>query len=131
MKKIKRNLICFAVFFQLISGTESIAQSTDRHSFNYNSVRFEDALFTLTKIYGVKFSYGSKEVPTDRLIVLQANDKTLTEVLAKILPPLHVKYKWIGNGITLTSIPLRQSIRGRVMDQDSGEPLEGVNVVIQ
>lgn len=131
MKKIKRKLICFAVFFQLISGTESIAQSTDRHSFNYNSVRFEDALFTLTKVYGVKFSYGSKEVPTDRLIVLQANDKTLTEVLAKILPPLHVKYKWIGNGITLTSIPLRQSIRGRVMDQDSGEPLEGVNVVIQ
>jgi hypothetical protein len=114
----------------VVSTRELVGQSTDRHSFHYHSIRFEDALFTLTKIYGVKFSYGSKEVPVDRLIALQAIDQTLTEVLDKILAPLHVRYKWIGNGITLTSIPLRQNIRGRVVDKDTGEPLEGVNVVI-
>ncbi|MFM8848942.1 MAG: carboxypeptidase-like regulatory domain-containing protein [Cytophagales bacterium] len=114
----------------VVSSQALVAQPTGRHSFHYSSIRFEDALFTLTKIYGVKFSYGSKEVPVDRLITLQATDKTLKEVLDNTLPPLHVRYKWIGHGITLTSIPLRQNIRGRVVDKDTGEPLEGVNVVI-
>ena len=122
----------YFLFGLMISlGGDLVAQSTDRHSFNYNPMRFEDALFTLTKIYGVKFSYSTKEVPVDRLVTLQATDKTLTEVLEKILRPLHVKYKWIGNSISLASIPLRQNIRGRVTDRDSGEPLVGVNVVIQ
>jgi len=116
---------------QLSSIRESYAQALERHSFSYASIRFEDALFTLTKIYGVNFSYGSKEVPVDKIITLQATDKTLIEVLDQLLPPLHVSYKRIGNSITLTSIPLRQNIRGRVVDKDTGEPLEGVNVVIQ
>lgn len=130
MKKLFVRYVYTVILLLLYSGGELSAQSTERHSFNYNSIRFEDALFALTKIYGVKFSYGSQEVPIERLIALQVTDKTIIEVLAKILPPLHVTYKWIGNGITLTSIPLRQNIRGRVLDKDSGEPLEGVNVVI-
>jgi hypothetical protein len=125
------NYACVTLFILCVTGSNLFAQSTERHSFHYISIRFEDALAILTKIYGVKFSYGSKEVPVDRLIVMQAKDKTLTEVLAKILPPLHVSYKWIGPGISLASIPLLQTIRGRVVDKDSGEPLEGVNVVIQ
>lgn len=124
-------LIFFAALLQLSSIRESYAQALERHSFSYASIRFEDALFTLTKIYGVNFSYGSKEVPVDKIITLQATDKTLIEVLDQLLPPLHVSYKRIGNSITLTSIPLRQNIRGRVVDKDTGEPLEGVNVVIQ
>ncbi|MFM7430696.1 MAG: hypothetical protein ACKO1F_12440, partial [Flammeovirgaceae bacterium] len=87
MKKLFVKYVYTVILLLLYSGSELIAQSTERHSFNYNSIRFEDAIFALTKTYGVKFSYGSQEVPIDRLIALQVTDKTLIEVLAKILPP--------------------------------------------
>lgn len=132
VKSMKAHLVWISMLLLLlINCSRLLAQSSDRQTFNYGLVRFEEALFNLTRAYGVRFSYSSKEVPVDKLILLQANERTLTEVLNIILPPLHVSYKWIGNGITLTSIPLRQNVRGRVTDRDSGEPLEGVNVILQ
>jgi CarboxypepD_reg-like domain/TonB dependent receptor/TonB-dependent Receptor Plug Domain len=128
---IRKNKGRFIIVFLLIlSLSYTNAQLPEKKaSLYYGKIRLELALVKLKEIYSINFSYGNT-IPLNRLVELNAFDKTLKEVLDEILPKIGITYKLIGNIISLRPIEQKQSIRGKVIDKISGEALIGVNIVI-
>ena len=61
-------------------------------------------LTTIEKQADVKFTYRPKLIAASQKISLNASNESLSQVLDKILNPLKIKYKAIGNQIILSRL---------------------------
>lgn len=89
-----------------------------------------------------KFAYNPQSIPINAKVSLSLENEKLSNVLDRLLSPLHVRYEVSGDYIILSRHPAfggrasREETRfafpvtGRVTDE-SGDPLPGVNVLIK
>lgn len=107
--------------------------------------KVKNALQVLEKNAKARFVYSSKVIDSDRKISLNLTNKTLEEILEKLLTPLQLKYEVSGEQIVLdkaekkenqqeakptTSVEMDRTITGKVTDTH-GEPLAGVSIVLK
>ena len=89
-------------------------------------------LRSIEKQSGVKFTYSSAVIESNRKVSVTATNKTIASVLDEILPQLNLAYQAQGNSqIIITRVAsstvLAQGVKGKVVD-DKGETLIGVTV---
>jgi len=100
---------------------------------NNQVTSLEQALKIIGREGNFTFSYGNK-IPVGKEVVLKAGEHTVKEVLDAMLRDIPVDYIEKKDKILL--IPkkedtgLTQTVRGRIIDKDSGLPIPGVNVFI-
>ncbi|MEA5403968.1 TonB-dependent receptor [Arcicella sp. DC2W] len=107
----------------------------------------------LEKESGVPFVFSSKNsISQATNLTLTANNESLKNVLSRFLPPLNIGYKVVHNAIILTpmsaveekivlpsstietsmpSITADVTVKGKVVDSETGETLPGVTVKVK
>ena len=105
-------------------------------SFAEQTAPNKSLLATMESIKGFSFSYGS-EVPVDRNFHISNEKRTIREHLNNMFKNDSLAYIERGNKILIvpaTTISKkehpRQTVRGRILDQDTKMPLVGVNVML-
>jgi hypothetical protein len=97
----------------------------------------EEILKEISRQGGFTFSYSSS-ISVDRMIHLEAGERTAKEWLEELFNPEEVEFIEKGNKILIVPKStgkekknLTQIIRGQVRDKDSQQPLLGVNIIVE
>ena len=129
----------------ILCGTTVHAQEPDltrKISVSYMEVPLETVLQDLTRLTGVKFSYSSELVPTEKKITYQADNEIFKKILEDILHQAGIRYEAVSGYLVLTS-PLRSditgkpekpemyTIRGTVTDSATQESMIGAAVFVR
>ena len=100
---------------------------------NNQVTTLEQALKIIGREGNFTFSYGNK-IPVGQEVVLKAGEHIVKEVLDEMLRDIPVDYIEKKDKILLVpkkeDTGLTQTVRGRIIDKDSGLPIPGVNVFI-
>ncbi|MCC5907232.1 MAG: TonB-dependent receptor [Balneolaceae bacterium] len=149
----------FLILFIGLAGQQSIAQTaingavSDRYqqaeeevnldelivSVNFENYPLDEAILMLGEKSGVMFNYNANLLPDDVAVTYQANNVTLAEALYSILPE-NINHIAVRNFVILQKDDepeidfeelYQETVTGRVTDAVTGEPLTGVNIVIQ
>jgi hypothetical protein len=100
---------------------------------NNQVTTLEQALKVISREGNFTFTYGNK-IPVQQQVVIRAGEFTVKQALDELLHEVPVDY--IEKKEKILLIPrkagtgLTQTVRGRVVDKDSGLPIPGVNVFI-
>jgi TonB-dependent starch-binding outer membrane protein SusC len=111
-------------------------------SISVENAKVKTALLEIEKLASIKFTYNPQSIPINKKISGAFKDEKLSEVLDRLLIPLHIQYELSGDYIILSKgyetselneetpreVVIVQSISGTVTD-DTGGPLPGVNVI--
>ncbi|MEZ4884409.1 MAG: carboxypeptidase-like regulatory domain-containing protein [Chitinophagales bacterium] len=115
---------------------------------NQSNVSIEEVLKELSKRYNIRFSYSKNLVAVEQKVDIDFKNKPLRLVLEELLQSIDADYKILGKRIILKPLPkkniptstpktpakkaiLKQTIRGRVIDQSTQLPIVGANVVVK
>ena len=115
-------------------GASMSAQSPldKRIDFTLVNEPLESALFQLIEESGVAISFSNNLIPEDAFVTLSVRNEPLRDVLDRMLRFTNIRYEVVGNQIVLVKgppgPPPRHTIRGYLVDADSGEPLIGANI---
>ncbi|MFK7844119.1 MAG: carboxypeptidase regulatory-like domain-containing protein [Rhodothermales bacterium] len=119
-----------------VSAQQAPASLDTRYTFTIAPTSLIEALGLLRAQTNARFTYSPSSLPNNQLVQVDAKDQTLPDILDALFTPLAIEYEYIGNQIALRWIPpaqrvaFTQTIRGRVVDQDSHSPLIGANIVV-
>ena len=108
----------------------------NHHTLDIAPTSLIEALGLIRAQTGVRFVYSPSSLPSDQLVEISVENKPLGFILDTLFDPLGIDYQVIGNQIALRWVPpsqrtaYTQTIRGRVIDQDTKTPLIGANVVV-
>jgi hypothetical protein len=101
----------------------------------YNQITtLENALRIISEKGGFTFTYGNR-IPLQQNVTLRAGERTLREILDEILRDVPVEYTEKNGKILIlprkgSGPVVYQTVRGRIVDRDSGLPIPGVNVYL-
>ena len=116
--------------------THGFAQTDARMTINERNITLEQFINIVQRESNFSFFYKDSEINTNERITVQANNKTLGEILSQALQGTNISYRIQGKQIILSkkaavsqpaASPLQ--IKGVVTATD-GEPLIGVTVTI-
>ncbi|MEQ8554777.1 MAG: TonB-dependent receptor [Cyclobacteriaceae bacterium] len=96
----------------------------------------EELLQIIESKSGISFAYSSNNLPKDLKISIDAEQKSISEILDEVLLGLDLKYQWIEQKVVLTKSGKEKNvskytISGYVRDRVNGENLIGATVQIK
>lgn len=113
-------------------------------------LEIKKVLHEIEKQAGVRFIFSSRMIRSGRKVTVQQANQELSKVLDDFLAPLGLTYEVSGKNIVIRPaqsptlngdpeasvkkgllIQTEQTIKGRITDADSKEPLPGVNILIK
>jgi hypothetical protein len=97
-------LIALLFFCLNLAGAQT-ARLQKKITIELTDVTLENALNTLKKRYGVRFSYANNLIPLTQKVNVSAKNQPLSEVLEALLKDTDVIYKSVGNQIVLRNDP--------------------------
>jgi TonB-dependent starch-binding outer membrane protein SusC len=124
------------VLFLVISvfNAAGFSQNTT-FSLNRNNISVGEVLHEIESTSDYKFLYRTDLVDLSRKVNLQADNTRVEDLLAMIFPAGDASFRFFeDNLIAITNIrkEIQQNVvTGQVTDANTGEPLPGVNIVIQ
>lgn len=133
MKQITERCIARAVltilFLHLLSGT-SFCQDEPRYTMSFDRQPLKEILKEITGRTGYKFAYSDTELRTDRPSSFSVRQATISELLDDLCSIYGLEAEVIGRTIVLTPADGRvgYTVRGKVTDLHTGQPLEWVNI---
>jgi len=121
-----------------ILANDSYAQST-KVSLNMQNVSVEDVLNEIESKSEFYFLFNQKLVDVDRKVDIVADNTSIRDVLAGLFNESDIKFLVLDRQIILApkditgNMTEMQAIRitGKVIDASSGEPLPGVNILVE
>lgn len=127
-------LLCFCLLMWLhLPGHAQDTLLTQQVTLNNKNVTIEHVLDTLTKTYGISFSYSKDVVPLQQRVNIQANGEALSEVLQQVFAGTDIEFTLIGEQIVLKRAAFLQVppvIRGKVFDKATKEPLAYASIQV-
>ncbi|MEX1213005.1 MAG: SusC/RagA family TonB-linked outer membrane protein [Balneolaceae bacterium] len=104
----------------------------------FENLTVEEALRSLASQTGLRLSYRGDIIP-DRRVNLKSRDIRVSDALDFVLKDTGLDYRFSREGYLLitekNATPIadaiQQTVRGIVLDAESGEPLPGVNILIE
>jgi TonB-linked SusC/RagA family outer membrane protein len=153
LMKISLIQVFLAVIFTGVSMAYDVsAQELLNRKVNLNveNQELRKVLNKIEKQANVKFAYRPSFLPQEHKISLVVSNKTLSEVLQKVIAPLKIKWEIVGQQIILSPdpdknsflsrqldtevaaspLPADRNITGKVSDE-RGEGLPGVSIVVK
>ena len=114
--------------------TDDIPESlSNTISINLDNVQFEKALKIFSEKGKIGFNYSRNFLPMDQIVSLKMKNIPVSEALMKILNDTKTGLILTDDGLIIL-VPVSgsfSSIMGTVIDEETGTPLEGVNIVIR
>ncbi|MCC5908207.1 MAG: SusC/RagA family TonB-linked outer membrane protein [Balneolaceae bacterium] len=107
-------------------------------SLNIQDLTLQEALREIARETGLRLSYRG-DIVADKKISLQEESVTVSEALKIVLDGTGLDYKFSEDGYLLIAdaeeildeVMLQETVRGTVVDTQTGEALPGVNVVVE
>lgn len=139
-RKIRRFTVLSALLLRaltMISYADTHAQSVldTPISVEFRNVPLREAISRIGEAGHCKFIYAETILPLERTVSLQAQNRTVQQVLNELLRPYGVTYRPARNYIYINAKPrppnLVGTVKGRVTDASSGEGLPGANVQLK
>lgn len=152
MRMTVTQLAMLILFCGLASARDTKAQEVlnTTISLKIEAVEIKRVFSTIEKQAGVKFVYSPNAIRADQKVSLATTNK-LSEVLKELLQPLQISYEVVGARILLrkkmpekaalsdeistpvpnVTVPSDQVVKGTVVDNEKGEPLPGVSVLLK
>lgn len=119
----------FCVFF--LTGFSAAGQDiqSERISVRFSELSLLKALSTLNTNYAVPLSFDPELIPAGKKISKTFTNTPVSEILTFLLEETGLGYKVLHNEIIITPLD-KISIRGRVVDAESGEDLIGATLYV-
>jgi hypothetical protein len=129
---MKLIVINIAVLLITVFAHRAIAQDTTGINVSFRVMTLEKVLHQLTDDYQLKFSYSKDLVELHKEISVDVHGVTIDELLQQVFSKAGVEYLYIGDQIAVRqrSSPARNTLRGKVIDKRSGEPIAFASVRI-
>ncbi len=135
--KIKTTLLTLVMLISVnLSAQNQTVHLAKTLSINAQSEKLS-AVFKLLELQaGFTMTYSSGVVNDNRRVTISASNKPLSAILESIFQGTNVLFKELGDKVLLF-VPgeeeftgLMQTVRGRVIDPESNQPVIGANVII-
>lgn len=143
--------ICYGLMIQIFTfsmlfATDGKAQyesvKETRITLHLKDVTLIDAIQAIESKTSFKFTFEEKDLAGRSGITVKAEDQTLEEVLLDIGKTVRVYFKQVNDNIhvkpvrqekthKMTEVLQEVTVRGKVTDLETGEPLPGVNVIVK
>ena len=126
-------LLIILILIGTLSVSASVNMQAQKLTLNMGNATIRQVFDEIEKQTGFKFFYIDEQVDVNRTVNLVLNDKPVEEVLGELFDKAQLKYKVFDNKLIVLSPLLTQQnkISGNVTDSISGEPLVGVNIVVE
>lgn len=129
---VKKGLI--VLFLWSIGTTMLCAQDVlkTKLSVDARDQSIKSILETIAETYQLQFYYSTNSIPLEKHVTIRLKDITLKILLDELLKNTGIAYKVSGSKIVLTEFAqkLIQTVRGRVIEKETQQPLFGVSVGI-
>jgi len=128
------------IMFFFFYGLQVRGQSSGNITVEMRNVPLTEVLAAIEKQSGLPFVFNRQQVESIRVARVSYQQKTLTEVLDKLLSPLQFGYKMESGSVILFPEVKREEkkmaasygkITGKIIDEESGEPISGATVLIE
>jgi TonB-dependent receptor len=133
--RVKVSFFCF-LFFNSLLISKGVAQDIHQKkiSIRFNTITLRDALLELQEVSGFNLVYNRALLGLDRNVNLELKNEPVEQVLKQLLGTEY-EFKQVENNIIISRKPesgkkIHGSLRGKVIDEATGEPLIGANVWI-
>lgn len=130
---MRKNVLILTLF---ISAVFTQAQDKSVLDMKYNlevkNQKLNDVLDLIEHQFNIKFSYSSKVIDLEKIISIKVKERALRKILEELFDDSDIGFKQIGNQIVLSEHIQRfvQTIRGKVVDTETQQPLFGVAVAV-
>lgn len=129
---MKLSLIATLIFTLQVSG--SVYSQSKRFDLSLKEASIKDVFRTIESQSTFRFFYNDELIDLNRLVTLDIQNMRVEEVLSKLFDQSKVSFKVLeDNLIVITPISLiqQQQVKGTITDANTGEPLVGVNIVVE
>jgi TonB-dependent starch-binding outer membrane protein SusC len=112
----------------------SVYSQQTRFDLDISDQTVRDVLKTIENESQFRFFYNDEFTDLNKKVSISINDKSIDDLLTLLLDNTTVSYRVMDNNfvvITPKKLNQQQKVTGRVIDSSTGEPLPGVNVVIE
>lgn len=103
-------------------------------SLSLSDVSIKDVFRNIEENSQYRFFYNEELNDIERKVDISVKDKTLSEILEKLLSNSGLTYRLLENNlivITPESILQQQKVTGTVTDVSTGEPIIGANIIVE
>lgn len=124
------------IFLTVLQVSGSVYSQNARLSLSVENKSLREVFKLIEQESNFRFFYNDEFNELKKNVSVDFNDKKIDDILASILDNSEVTYKILENNvivITPLSDPLPQpvTIKGKITDAATGEPLIGVNIVVE
>lgn len=126
------------VLVSTLTVTASVYSQSTRLSLNLKNATVRQVLDEVEKQSHFKFFYLDEQIDVNRRVNLDISDEKVEDILASIFDTNQVRYKVFDNNLVVLTPVVNTSaviqnfrVTGKVTDADTGEPLLGVNIVVE
>lgn len=136
LKAMKFSLYIFtllAIMTSTLMARVSNAQQLNevRASLSLKEVRLDKALEQLQKTTPFSFMYNSNAIHAERLVSINANNKTVKEILEQLFKNTQITYRQVKQEVYFEKKADPGKVKGVVTDAQTGETLIGVSIFVK
>lgn len=123
-------------FLTIVQVSGSVYSQNTRLDLSVENKSMREVFKLIEQESNFRFFYNDEFTDLNKNVNLEINDKKIDDILAMILDNSDVTYRILENNvivITPISDPLLQpiTIKGKITDATTGEPLAGVNIIVE
>jgi len=121
-------------FVGMLQVAASVYSQNSRLTGSFNNMSVKEVLDEIENNTEYRFFYNENFIDLRKKVSIQANNSNINEFLDKLFASADVSYRVLENNlIVITPKELLQQlkVKGKVVDATTGEPLPGVNVVVE
>jgi TonB-linked SusC/RagA family outer membrane protein len=117
----------------LLNVSANVFSQETRLSLDLKNVTVKEVFTEIEQQTNFKFLYRNELVNVDQKVTIVAQNETLENILARLFDPNNLAYKVFEENLVVITNKnlLQQKVTGKITDATTGDPLPGVNVVIQ
>lgn len=129
---MKFSVILFLIGIMQVSA--SIYSQNRNVSFSMEDISVKEVLDEIEKISDYRFFYNNNLIDLNRTVTVVADSNNVHEILNDLFANSEVTYRTLENNlivITPKSILQQKKVTGTVTNAGTGEPLQGVNILVE
>ena len=127
--------LSLVLFLTTLLNVSAIVYSQNtKLTLDLQNVTIKDVLNEIEKTSSYKFIYRNEFVDVQQVVNINATEEPLETVMSELFNPDSIAYRvFEGNIVVITDKSLLQQskVTGKVTDAITGQPLTGVNVIVQ
>ncbi len=118
----------------ILNVSASLNTMSQTLNLNISNATVKDIFKTIEEQSQYRFFYNDELTDVNRVTTINVSNKDVKEVLSQLFDESRISYKILENNLILIApvVTFQQlTVVGKVTDSDTGEPLPGVNVLVE